>query len=216
MDHFFSGAQVTFGNKVKVALEAGRWNLKNANKGIAAAATDTAANYQGIELSYQSGKLVRSGIAYRHFNSEVFKTARLYNVSGDPKDSANIWSIGAKYAFDKNTALSAAYAKNTKADELNRAVSVQFDYKGTKNADQGSWGAYAAYRYVAPNAGLAPTFSTDHLTGGVTTYGTKGWDFGIGYVPLKNVLTQIGYFNGKELETKDKAETLFGRVSFFF
>ena len=46
--------------------------------------------------------------------------------------------------------------------------------------------------------------------------GTKGWDFGIGYVPLKNVLTQIGYFNGKELETKDKAETLFGRVSFFF
>ena len=215
VDDFFSGVQASYGDKFKVLVEAGRWNLAHANKGINAT-TDESANYQGIELSYQSGKLVRSGIAYRHFNSEVFKTARLYNVSGDPKDSANIWSIGAKYAFDKNTALSAAYAKNTKADELNRAVSVQFDYKGTKNADQGSWGAYAAYRYVAPNAGLAPTFSTDHLTGGVTTYGTKGWDFGIGYVPFKNILTQIQYFNGKELESKDKVQTLYGRVSFFF
>ena len=170
VDHFFSGAQVTFGNKVKVALEAGRWNLKNANKGIAAAATDTAA----------------------------------------------IWSVGAKYAFDKNIALSAAYAKNTKADKLDHSSSFQLDYKGTKKSDMGSWGAYAAYRYVAANASLAPTYSTADLLANLTPYGMKGWDFGIGYVPFKNVLTQVQYFNGKELTTDDKVQTLYGRVSFFF
>ena len=217
VDHFFSGAQVTFGNKVKVALEAGRWNLKNAHKGIAAAATDTAANYQGIELSYSNGKLVNSGVSYRHFKSDAFKlVTNGYNTTGTAEDTAAIWSVGAKYAFDKNIALSAAYAKNTKADKLDHSSSFQLDYKGTKKSDMGSWGAYAAYRYVAANASLAPTYSTADLLANLTPYGMKGWDFGIGYVPFKNVLTQVQYFNGKELTTDDKVQTLYGRVSFFF
>ena len=207
----------TFGNKVKVALEAGRWNLKNANKGIAAAATDTAANYQGIELSYSNGKLVNSGVSYRHFKSDAFKlVTNGYNTTGTAEDTAAIWSVGAKYAFDKNIALSAAYAKNTKADKLDHSSSFQLDYKGTKKSDMGSWGAYAAYRYVAANASLAPTYSTADLLANLTPYGMKGWDFGIGYVPFKNVLTQVQYFNGKELTTDDKVQTLYGRVSFFF
>ena len=218
VDQFFSGAQVSFGGKVKALVEAGRWNATKANNNIRAAvpANDTAANYQGIELSYQSGKLVRSGVAYRRFSNEGFKTAHLYNTSGSPEDTADIWSVGAKYAFDKNTALSGAYAQNAKADELKKAGSVQFDYKGTKNADKGSWGAYVAYRHLGANVSLMPTYSTDHLANNQTSYGTKGIDLGVGYVPFKNVLTQVQYFNGKELITDDKVQTLYGRVSFFF
>ena len=115
----------------------------------------------------------------------------------------------------QTSALGASYAKNTKADELDHSGSVQLDYKGAKKSDMGSWGAYVAYRYVAANASLAPTYSTDQL-GSLTRFGTKGIDLGIGYIPFKNVLTQVQYFNGKELTTNDKVQTLYGRVSFFF
>ena len=214
IDDFFSGAQVSYGDKWSVLAEAGRWNLDDANKNIAAA-TDKAANYQGIELGYRSGKLVQSGVAYRHFSSEAFKSAALYNKNGAPQDKADIWSVGAKYAFDKNTALSAAYANNTKADELKKGMSFQFDYKGADKSNMGSWGAYVAYRHIGANVGLAPTFSTDQLTS-VTTNGAKGIDLGLGYIPFKNVLMQAQYFNGKELKTDNKVQTLYGRVSFFF
>ena len=214
VDDFFSGAQASYGNKFKVLVEAGRWNLGDANKGIAAA-TDKAANYQGAELSYADGKFY-GGVGYRHFSSEAFKrVTNGYNNSGSPQDKADIWSVGAKYSFDKNLALGGSYAKNTKADKLDHSGSIQLDYKGAKKTDMGSWGAYVAYRHVAANASLAPTYSTDQL-GSATIYGTKGWDFGVGYVPFKNVLTQVQYFNGKELTTDDKVQTLYGRVSFFF
>ena len=218
VDNFFSGAQVSFGNKVKVLLEAGRWNLDNANNAIDAGIArdgDKAANYQGIELSYANGKL-SGGIGYRQFSSNAFKHVDYYSKAGKLEDKAAIWSIGGKYRFDKNIALGGAYAQNAKAEELKKAGSIQLDYKGTKNSDRGSWGAYLAYRHIGANVGLAPTFSTDHLGGEVTTYGTKGFDLGIGYVPFKNVLTQVQYFRGKELISSNKTQTLYGRVSFFF
>ena len=214
VDSFFSGAQVSFGNKLKATIEAGRWDLSNANKGIGAA-TDKAANYQGLDLGYAAGNL-SVGASYRQFSSDAFKFANRYNTSGELEDKATIWSIGGKYRFDKNLALAGAYAQNTKADELKKSGSVELDYKGTKNSDMGSWGAYLAYRHVGANVSLASTYSTDHLGNGHTLYGTKGIDLGIGYVPFKNVLTQLQYFRGKELVTDDKVQTLYGRVSFFF
>ena len=126
VDDFFSGAQASYGNKFKVLVEAGRWNLGDANKGIAAA-TDKAANYQGAELSYADGKFY-GGVGYRHFSSEAFKrVTNGYNNSGSPQDKADIWSVGAKYSFDKNLALGGSYAKNTKADKLDHSGSIQLD-----------------------------------------------------------------------------------------
>ncbi|MBR3722777.1 MAG: S-layer protein, partial [Selenomonadaceae bacterium] len=64
-------------------------------------------------------------------------------------------------------------------------------------------------------AALMPTYDTaSHMVG------VKGWDFGVDYIPFKNVQTSIAYFHGKN-NTKtpgvdDKASVLFGRVSFFF
>jgi len=87
--------------------------------------------------------------------------------------------------------------------------------KGADKSNMGSWGAYVAYRHIGANVGLAPTFLTDQLTS-VTTNGAKGIDLGLGYIPFKNVLMQAQYFNGKELKTDNKVQTLYGRVSFFF
>ena len=93
---------LTFGNKLKATLEAGRWNLANganAQSAIKKAANDTddAANYQGIMLNGTTGKLY-GGAAYRHFSSAAFT-----KINDDASsDDANLWSVGAGYKFDHN------------------------------------------------------------------------------------------------------------------
>ena len=207
-DDFFTGAQVTFGNKLKVALEAGRWDInKYGNETVTEGAVNDPANYQGIDLGYTLGKMTM-GAAYRHFNSDVFKTA----VGYDGKtDDANIWSVGGRYTFSKNVALAADYASNTKADDYKKSGNVELDYKAANKANKGSWGAFVAYRYLGANVSLMPTYDTARAANN-----EKGWDFGASYIPFTNVLTTLGYFNGKDLATNQKADTLYARVSFYF
>ncbi|MFV0637153.1 porin [Mitsuokella sp. WILCCON 0060] len=212
LDDFFSGAQVNFGKDLKTTLEAGRWDLADeANKHIAdAAATDSAANYQGIELNYAPSKL-RLGAAYRHFNSDAFTHVTNYR-NGSTSDDANIWSVGAGYKFDHNWNLFGAFAKNDEADNYETAHNIQLSYKGSDIANKGTWGAYAAYRYLGQNVSLMPTYDTAHTS----HLNEKGWEVGADYVPFQNVYTAVEYFDGKDLATDRDAKTLFGRVSFFF
>ena len=214
LDDQFSGAQVTFGNKLKATLEAGRWDLDSANKQSALhkaadANDDDAANYQGIMLNGAAGKLY-GGAAYRHFNSNVFT-----HVDGFKKDAdeANIWSVGAGYKFDNIWNLFGAYAKNEKAENDATAHNIQLNYKGAQKANKGTWGAYAAYRYMGQNVAFAPTYET-FLSAGVNN--VKGWEVGTEYVPFANVTAAASYFNGKKLDTDRDAELLFGRVNFWF
>ena len=209
MDNFFTGAQVTAGKDVKVILEAGRWNIAGqGNAFVNAGGVNTHAGYQGIQVNYEKDK-VFAGAGYRHFSSDVFKT-NTYSKSGNDED-ANIWSLGGKYTFDKNWALVGAYADNTKADSYNKSASVQLDYKKADKANAGTWGAFLAYRHVGANVSLAPTFDTTRLSANV-----KGWDLGASYIPFKNTLTTLGYFNGKQLENDRKTQTLYARLSYFF
>jgi len=209
MDNFFTGAQVTAGKDVKVILEAGRWNIAGqGNAFVNAGGVNTHAGYQGIQVNYEKDK-VFAGAGYRHFSSDVFKT-NTYSKSGNDED-ANIWSLGGKYTFDKNWALAGAYADNTKADSYNKSASVQLDYKKADKANAGTWGAFLAYRHVGANVSLAPTFDTTRLSANV-----KGWDLGASYIPFKNTLTTLGYFNGKQLENDRKTQTLYARLSYFF
>ena len=212
LDDFFSGAQVNFGKDLKTTLEAGRWDLADeANKHIAdAAATDSAANYQGIELNYAPSKL-RLGAAYRHFNSDAFTHVTNYR-NGSTSDDANIWSVGAGYKFDHNWNLFGAFAKNDEADNYETAHNIQLSYKGSDIANKGTWGAYAAYRYLGQNVSLMPTYDTAHTS----HLNEKGWEVGADYVPFQNVYTAVEYFDGKDLATDRDGKTLFGRVSFFF
>jgi len=224
LDNQFSGAQVTFGNQLKLTAEAGRWDLDNAinQSAIYKAATktksetdktlaygDQTASYQGVALNGTAGKLY-GGAAYRHFESDLFK-----HVDGFKKDAdeANIWSLGAGYKFDKNWNLYGAYAKNEKAEADATAHNIQLNYKGAQKANKGSWGAYTAYRYMGQNVAFAPTYET-FLNCGVNN--VKGWEVGTEYVPFTNVTAAAYYFNGKQLENDRDAELLFGRVNFWF
>ena len=76
--------------------------------------------------------------------------------------------------------------------------------------DKGSWGAYAAYRYLG-----APSVAA---TEDGAMFGSKGIEVGTNYTLFKNVVLSAKYFNGKTIQSQnnDKVQQLFGRVEFFF
>ena len=148
--------------------------------------------------------------SYHHLETDNFITTA-YADDGDT-DDANIWSVGLGYRFTKSFAISGQYADNTKADDYTHAHTIQVDYKGAKKTQANSWGLYAAYRYLGQNVAFHPTYGAN---GGVDA-GNKGWEFGLGYVPVKNILLQAKYVNGEVLSTGRDAEKIFGRVEFFF
>ena len=84
------------------------------------------------------------------------------------------------------------------------------NYKGAQKANQGSWGAWAAYRYLGDTAVLKPTYDA-------ISHGYRGWEVGMNYTVFKNILATLRYGDNKQLRddtTKDKI--LFGRVEVFF
>ena len=117
-----------------------------------------------------------------------------------------MWSLGAAYRFDRNWNLEGAYAENTKADNFKTAHNIQLSYKGANRANAGSWGMYAAYRYLGENVALNSTYDT-------FLNNTKGWDFGVDYTPLKNTYAAVWYFDGKQLANDKSAKVLYGRLT---
>ncbi len=207
-----SGAKVTFGNKLKTSIEAGRLNLK----GDARYGADEAADLQGITFNYGLGK-ANGTAAYYHLQADAFKTGSTKAVgtnklaySKDSKeDNADIWEVAGTYKFDKNVSLLGAYAENTQADVYEKAGVAQLNYKGAQKANKGSWGAYVAYRHQGGNVAIG---CVDDGVG----FNQKGWEFGTQYTLMKNVQAKAIYFDGKDLANDKDASKLFGRVEFFF
>ena len=197
-----SGAKVTFGNKLKTSVEAGRLNLK----GDARSGADVAADLQGVTFNYGLGK-ANGTAAYYHLQADAFKTTD-YSKKGTD-DNADIWEVAGTYKFDKNVSLLGAYAENTKADAYEKAGVAQLNYKGAQKANKGSWGAYVAYRHQGGNVAIG---CVDDGVG----FNQKGWEFGTQYTLMKNVQAKAIYFDGKDLANDKDASKLFGRVEFFF
>ena len=222
-DDEMSGAKVTFGKDLKASLYAGRIDLSDSAtaKNMANGSThyDDTANIQGITLQYDNpaASKLSGGAAYYHLNSDSFKgstdnkiNSGIQYADGDNKeDEANIWSVNAAYNFDGTSKLSAAYANNTSADNLNYSWQALYNYKGAQAENKGTWGAYAGYRYLGTNASLFGTQDAQIV-------GAKGWEVGANYTPFKNVVAAAKYFNGKGIESDRDAETLWGRVEFLF
>ncbi len=220
-DDELSGANVTFGSNVKATLMAGRLDISD-DKGLYNGMDDDTANMQGITIQYDAPQYSKlsGGAAYYHLNSDSFKKvtkeAGKYKLNGnDPytndndEDNANIWSANLGYNFDNTSRLFAAYAQNTEADNLDKSWQVIYNYKGAQAENKGTWGAYAAYRYLGTYASI---FGTEDAQ----VVGAKGWEIGANYTPFHNVVATAKYFNGKGIDSDRDADTLWGRVEFFF
>ncbi|WP_270381030.1 S-layer homology domain-containing protein [Mitsuokella multacida] len=208
-DTSFSGAEVQFGNKVTFTAGAGRQNM-DADSDFTQkfGHNEDTANYQYAGLGYADGKFV-GGVDYHHLNADSFQYAKEDGTKQANEDNANIWLAKAAYRFDKTNALNGFYANNTSADELDKAWSAQYSYKGAEAQNKGTWGAWAAYRYLGDNTDLFSTFDA-------ILAGQKGWEVGTNYAPFKNVVATLRYGHGKNIATDHDIENLFGRVEMFF
>ena len=216
-DDRISGGTVAFGSdEFKTTLAAGRYNRDHddADTTLGENVRDITAEYYGVQFDYtpndnlalNAGYTALTGIDVNYFNNLDGMARPAY---GDD-NTANIWYVGGKYAFDKNVAFVGEYAQNTDADDEDQAWTAELQYKGANPADAGSWGMYAGYRQIEAYASIAPTY--DDIIGA----GYKGAVVGASYVPAENILATIQYFDGEETVSGQDASNFFANVDFFF
>ena len=212
-DRQFSGAEATFGKDLQLKLQGGRMDLKGsfdskANNRFAIGANADRANYQGAELQYDKNNFV-AGVGYYRLGSNALSSNN--GLLKNNKDRMNIWSANLGYRFG-NGMLSGAYATSSDVAQSNlkKSYQIAYQYKGAEPMDKGSWGAYAAYRYLG-----APSVAA---TEDGAMFGSKGIEVGTNYTLFQNVVLSAKYFNGKTIEhqNNDKVSKLFGRVEFMF
>ena len=230
MDDDVTGAEFTYAptEAWKVKATAGRTSVltKKDDTGrvinnalVYGTKDDDAATYWAVEANYANGKW-DAGLGYHN----VLAT-HTYQKTAEDNSSYHIIDLGVGYAFDKNVKLTGDYAWGPSVenatvgqDVKNNAYSIELDYKGADAADAGSWGAYVAYRQLAPFATLVPTY--DFKAGYDGFYTLKGWEIGADYTFAKNIVATAKYFNGKDTGaargTDDKATGVFTRVDFLF
>lgn len=228
MDDQVTGAEFTYAptENWKVKATAGRTDVVNkglayGTKGVFNPTTHTtagetdSATYWAVEAGYAQGKW-DAGLGYH-----TILATHTTQDANDDNGSYHIIDLGVGYAFDKNVKLTGDYAwgpsLNCDAGDLHKdAYSIELDYKGANAADPGSWGAYVAYRQLAPFATISYTYDFGNGNEGFASL--KGWEIGTSYTFAKNIVATAKYFNGKDTaESKDdKATGVFTRVDFMF
>lgn len=221
IDDNVTGAEFTYAptEAWKVKATAARTNLLGERiGGVDTTKSDKSATYWAVEATYTQGKW-DAGLGYHNVGA-----SHTYQNDNEDKDSFHIVGLGVGYAFDKNVKLTGDYAWGTsvyykdRPDLNNNAYSIELDYKGANAADPGSWGAYVAYRQLAPFATIAYTYDFGNGMDGFATL--KGWEIGADYTFAKNIVATAKYFNGKDTGAKagtdDKATGVFTRVDFLF
>ena len=238
-DTEYTGGEITFGNKLKGTIYAGRLaadkaigSIRNAGSwngrqdGISAdpiwyAATarpyvtsSDPTSFVAFNLQYAPGdKGLFGGLGYYHLKDDDFKTV-YYNKDGKT-DSADIWTLNAGYKFSKKAQLWGSYAKNAKADYENNSWQLLFKYGtlyggGNQQTKKGEWAAWAGYKRLGSNTSLCAINWDDAYAG------TQGFVCGASYAPLDRIVVLGKYFNGKYIEGPGKAQRLFARVEWFY
>ena len=195
-DDLVDGAEVSYGDKVKVT-------------GFAGKATEVdGGNYAGGELAGSFGDL---NAAAGYVN---------YKDLGDVEDADNaIWYVGADYTMgDVN--LSAMYLKGDKSlngvDEKvldDDGWTVGLTYKGAEASEAGSWGLFANYYDLGGQTYIAHT--TDANT--FDNDGFKGWGVGANYTFAKNIVGTVAYYDTEsKLDSKTDDQRVWADVTFTF
>lgn len=216
MDDEVTGAEFTYAPTEAWKVKATAARTAGLADGIVLSADNkNEATYWAVEANYANDKW-DAGVGYHN----VLATHTHQNGVAGNDSSFHIVDLGVGYAFDKNVKLTGDYAWGPSLDYddvADNAYSIQLNYKGADAADAGSWGAYVAYRQLAPFATLVPTY--DFKAGYAGFYTLKGWEIGADYAIDKNIVATAKYFNGKDTAAvgdDDKATGVFTRVDFMF
>ncbi len=116
-----------------------------------------------------------------------------------PLSVYNTTAIGAAYRFDKNIALKGEFGHNFGNDryKASNGYYLQVDYKGAKPKMVGSWGTWLQYRCGGNGFDLLNNMTTLDKTMNMpaSLNDTHGFEYGFSYVPIKQVITTLKYWN---------------------
>ena len=224
-DTRFDGVQASYGKDVKLTAGYGK-------------ATPSTVKYQMdenldwgnekssdeayyVDLSGKMGKLGLEAGYYSFSDLKVVHNDKDHTQFGDKQDDLDIWTVAAKYAFDKNVTLGARYLKGEDEFSTHNNTYHGFDddgyvvtatYKGAKASDPGSWGLVANYY----DQGM--TTYMDHTMNGLgdEMMGFKGYSVFANYTFAKNIVGQVEWYDLEEKEGNRDAETLWAQLLFTF
>ena len=243
-DTEYTGGEVTFGNKLKATIYAGRikddkvggsvrnagaWNARqddnNGDSGFSEAAgrigrsgTDPS-SFQAINVQYTPEEHgLFGGAAYYHIEDDDFGTSKSRNYAyskNGKEDEASIWSVNAGYKFGRKAKLWGAYAQNTKADYEDKSWQALFAY-GDLYGGGNQNTKKGQWAVWAGYKKLGSNTSLCAINWDDAFAGTKGIVAGASYAPMDRIVLIAKYFNGDYITGNGDAERLFGRVEFFF
>ena len=198
-DDKVDGAEVSYGDKVKVT-------------GFAGKATEVdGGNYAGGELAGAFGdlNLAAGYVNYKDLNKDDI---------GKGLDNA-IWYVGADYTMgDVN--LSGMYLKGDMSyndgDEKvldDDGWTVGLAYKGAEATEAGSWGLFANYYDLGAQTYIAHTTDANTFNG----FGFKGYGVGANYTFAKNIVGTVAYYDTEnKLNSKVDDQRVWADLTFTF
>ena len=198
-DDKVDGAEVSYGDKVKVT-------------GFAGKATEVdGGNYAGGELAGAFGdlNLAAGYVNYKDLNKDDI---------GKGLDNA-IWYVGADYTMgDVN--LSGMYLKGDMSyNDVDEKVldddgwTVGLAYKGAEATEVGSWGLFANYYDLGGQTYIAHTTDANTFNG----VGFKGYGVGTNYTFAKNIVGTVAYYDTEcKLDSKADDQRVWADVTFTF
>ena len=202
------GAQLSYGDKVKVTAFAGK-GTDEAGDGAA-----SNGNYAGGEISAAMGENFSLNGGYVNFKD-------MGQVTGETETNVDnaIWYVGADANFGDFT-LSGMYLKGDKSENDQDVKGVDDDgytvglsYKGAEASEAGSYGIWANYydqggqTYVAHTTD-ANTFGND---------GFKGYGVGVNYTFAKNIVGTVAYYDTEnKLDSNEDDQIIWADMTFTF
>ena len=198
-DDKVDGAEVSYGDKVKVT-------------GFAGKATEVdGGNYAGGELAGAFGdlNLAAGYVNYKDLNKDDI---------GKGLDNA-IWYVGADYTMgDVN--LSGMYLKgDMSCNDVDEKVldddgwTVGLAYKGAEATEVGSWGLFAHYYDLGGQTYIAHTTDANTFDGD----GFKGYGVGANYTFAKNIVGTVAYYDTEnKLNSKVDDQRVWADLTFTF
>lgn len=188
-DDSLTGANVVFGNALKVKLAAVQTD-SNIGGSEGAFANNTKVYY--AQFNYNTSKVTSVEASYQQWKNtgtaNAYSTS-LTNAGYTGKDNINIWDVRVDTSFAKDWAFTAAYAKSN-LDRDNRAWMAGVKYLQADANKVGSWDVFANWEDTQVGAGVGDTTNW-------VPAGTKGYVVGVHYAPAKNMMWTNVYYDAK-------------------
>ena len=206
-DNRADGVELSYGDKVKLSLAAGKatdaidkWGYTD---------KETGGNYAGGVLSADFGS-VNATAGYYNFKDILQKDSGIDNA---------IWFVGAGTSFG-DFGLNAMYLKGDLSDkdgDVNTldddGYTVGLTWKGAEAAKAGSYGLFANYYDLGGQTYIAHTTDADTFDG----EGFKGYGVGANYTVAKNMVFTAAYYDTKsKLNSSDKDKIIWTDLTITF